>query len=268
MSQPARSTTLDPMNLHRRTSFDGRFTLRLLATVLALAGLISSGALAANGERSGSGVNSLLQTTAEPFARVTVVVHSCPDDTTASGYYQHAVRCDSQTKRYGVPLGLTNSGQTTFQYSQPDSNAALEWRPQLNAGGATTIAEVVSERLREPVVFCTLTPFGNGISNAPPTYDGREMRVNAGKMSLDLKFGDELYCQWYRFPGGVVAGEGSGDDNGDAASANAGASRSAPASASAAPSDDDASASPAGTAIGISAWTCDPGPGRDVFGSA
>lgn len=184
-----------------------------------------------------------------PSADVTIDVHTCPDDVTATGFFQYASACDTEAQLYGVPLGLSvNGSASSFQYTNPDNNAALHWRARI---GAVKVAEVSSVRLREPVVFCSRS---NEAPNtvSPPTMDGDEVPVAGGAMTLQLTQYDVLFCDWYRFPGGVA-----GDPDGEA---SAGASSSAAPSAS-----DTATGEPSGMAVGVSVWTCEPSPGRDLF---
>jgi hypothetical protein len=209
----------------------------MLASLLMLATALSSGV---------SGLAAMPSRQDPPTAHVTVVVHSCPDDTSASGFYQYGVACDSETKRYGVPLGLMTTGRpTVFRYSQPDTNAALEWQAR---AGTVTIAEVVSDRIRESIPFCSLQPAGN----VAPTMDGDEVPVTDGKMTITLAGGDDLFCDWYRFPGGVSSDDGDATESADP-------SVSPSASTSARPSGGD---------IEIRKWVCAPGEGEDVFGPA
>lgn len=201
-----------------------------------------------------------------PSADVTIDVHTCPDDVTATGFYQYASACDTEAQLYGVPLGLSVNGSvSSFQYTNPDNNAALHWRART---GAVRVAEVSSVRLREPVVFCSLSNEAPNSVN-PPTMDGDEVPVSGGAMSIQLTQYDVLFCDWYRFPGGV-AGEPDEDASADASSSDApsddDASDAPSNDASAAPSaSDTATGEPSGTAVGVSVWTCEPSPGRDLF---
>lgn len=134
----------------------------------------------------------------QPMVDVTVVIHSCPDGLVATRFYQYGQRCTSEAHGYGVPLGLSSNGRPpTFQYSQPETNAALKWH---TAAGAITISEVVSPRPRESVVFCSDRPAGNVVG----TMDGTELPVADGKISVTLADRDQLVCDWYRFPGGAT----------------------------------------------------------------
>ena len=187
---PRRASSPEP------TSSPDRFAvtpLRLLATALLLATMLLGG-LPAGAQRSTTSAPIAMQPA--PQAGVTVVIHSCPDDLdpATTGFYQYATRCDEETGRYGVPLGLaTGSRPAVFQYSRPETNAALSWQAQ---PGAVTISEVITLS-RGPVVFCSLQPKGN----VPPTLDGAEVPVTAGVLSITLADGDALRCDWYRFPG-------------------------------------------------------------------
>ncbi len=178
-------------------------SLRWLVTVMLVATMLLTSGLTTHAQPSGwFGRDAILAPQEPPHANVTVVIHSCPDDLDAvtTGFYQYATRCNLETGRYGVPLGLTSPRRpAVFQYSRPETNAALTWEPRT---GTVTIAEVVALP-RGPVVFCSLQPKGN----VPPTMDGAEVPVAAGVLSIDLADGDALRCDWYRFPGPTVPGE-------------------------------------------------------------
>ena len=213
---------------------------RLLATVLAVVALTIALALPILGAQPGQASAGRLMAPLpqdQPMGDVTVVIHSCPDGLVAAGFYQYGLHCTSEAHRYGVPLGLSSDGRpATFQYSQPETHAALKWH---TAAGAITISEVISPRPRESVVFCSDRPAGNVVG----TMDGTEIPVTNGKVSLTLTANDQLFCDWYRFPGGVTD---------DATSIDA----TPPAS----------SASPAAPAILIRLWVCNLGSGHELFG--
>ncbi len=177
--------------------------VRLLATALLLATMLLGGEFTAGAQRPVISAPNAMQPA--PQAAVTVVIHSCPDDLdpATTGFYQYATRCDEETGRYGVPLGLsTGNRPAVFQYSRPETNAALTWQAQ---PGAVTITEVITLR-RGPVVFCSLQPRGN----VPPTLDGAEVPVSSGVLAITLADGDALRCDWYRFPGPDAGGGESG----------------------------------------------------------
>lgn len=139
---------------------------------------------------------------ANPGASVSVRVHSCPDDLDASGFYQYSLQCTSERGLYGVPLGLSTPRlPTSFLYSQPDGTGqAVPMLWSNLTGGSITVSEVVSDRPRESVVFCSDRPAGNH----PGTLDGTEIPVVDGKMTLPIAGGVQVICEWYRFPGGVA----------------------------------------------------------------
>jgi hypothetical protein len=135
-------------------------------------------------------------------ASVSIDVHSCPDDLVASGFYQHLTACTSERGLYGVPLKLVDgAGSTSYLYSQPDGSgeaAPMVWTNL--AAGPVTISEVVIDRPRESVAFCSDRPAGN----VPGTLDGTEIPVVNGGITVNLNPGDALLCDWHRFPGGVI----------------------------------------------------------------
>ena len=85
----------------------------------------------------------------------------------------------------------------------------MSW-PSVNPG-TVTVTEVAPDPIRPSVAFCSLQPSSGG----PLTKDGEEVPLNDGVMTIELDEGDTLMCDWYRFPGGVTAGdEGDGGDDG------------------------------------------------------
>ncbi len=138
-----------------------------------------------------------------PAASVSIRVHSCPDDLDASGFYQYSLQCTSERGLYGVPLGLeTSRSPVSFLYSQPDGTgqaAPMVWNGV--SGRSFTVREVVTDRPRESVVFCSDRQAGNN----PGTLDGTEIPLVDGKMTLPISAGVQFICEWYRFPGGISA---------------------------------------------------------------
>lgn len=178
--------------------------LRTLAVLIVLAGLVAGGM---------RGLAAAAQTA--PEAIVQIRVHSCPDDLDATGFFQHLTRCTSERGLYGVAIGVKGGrfdpAGAQFQYSRPDGSgqAALMTWPRVGAGGITA-TEVAPDPIRPSVAFCSLIP-GNNVVD-PDTLDGDEVPVVDGVMSLTLARDDTLICDWYRFPGGVTADDGGGDD--------------------------------------------------------
>ena len=175
--------------------------LRVIAALFLLAGVLA-GAWAAP------------SVGAQTTAVVEIRVHSCPDDLDATGFFQYLTQCTSERGLYGVALGLQAGGLAgpEFQYSQPDDTgrAALMSWPSVNPG-TVTVTEVAPDPVRPSVAFCSLQPSSGG----PLTKDGEEVPLNDGVMTIELDEGDTLMCDWYRFPGGVTAGDEGGDDGGD-----------------------------------------------------
>ena len=201
--------------------------LRVVAALFLLAGVLA-GAWAAP------------SVGAQTTAVVEIRVHSCPDDLDATGFFQYLTQCTSERGLYGVALGLQAGGLAgpEFQYSQPDDTgrAALMSWPSVNPG-TVTVTEVAPDPVRPSVAFCSLQPSSGG----PLTKDGEEVPLNDGVMTIELDEGDTLMCDWYRFPGGVTAGDegdggdeegddqGDGGDEGDDAGRRRGAVTKAPA---------------------------------------
>jgi hypothetical protein len=166
----------------------------------------------------------------EARASLTIRVHSCPDDLDATGFYQYGQRCTSTKGLFGVPLKFTFvDGTSSFLYSQPsgDETYALAMNLPTIPASTITVSEVVSTRVRESVVFCSLQPAGN----QAPTMDGDEVPVVNGAMTLETANGDSVDCDWYRFPGGIA----SEDENEEASPV----------------------AHPEGGSIQIQKWICD-----------
>jgi hypothetical protein len=142
------------------------------------------------------------QATPAPVATVSVRVYSCPDDFFGTGFYQHLTVCTSERALYGVPLKLAASNMGgSFLYSQPDGVGGAAPMVWTNVGaGAVSITDIAQNTIRPAKVFCSLTPGAGG----PGTLDGTEILVVNGSITLSLAPGDQLFCDWHRFPGGVV----------------------------------------------------------------
>ena len=102
--------------------------------------------------------------------------------------------------------------ETQFQYSQPDDPgraALMRWVAA--PPSPVTITEVAPEPLKPSVAFCSLQPMGA----VPLTMDGDQVPVNDGELVINLSEGDTLMCDWYRFPGGITAGDAGDEDSND-----------------------------------------------------
>ncbi len=188
--------------------------LFIAATLLLLLGLLS--------DVVGPGIAAAQPVpTGTPVAFIELRVHSCPDDFAGTGFYQHLTQCTSERSLYGVGMGMQAGrfNEPQFQYSQPDDSgraALMKWVAA--PPNPVTITEVAPDPIKPSVAFCSLQPVGA----VPLTMDGDAVPVNDGVMTIDLRDGDTLMCDWYRFPGGVTAGDAGDDDAGDDDAGDAG----------------------------------------------
>jgi hypothetical protein len=133
---------------------------------------------------------------------VSVRVYSCPDDFIGTGFYQHLTACTSEKALYGVPISLKAANVSGAQYSQPNGvggAAPIVWT-NVDAG-PITLTDIAQNTIRPARVFCSLTPGTPGVA---PSLDGTEIPVVNSSIILNLAAGDQLFCDWHRFPGGVV----------------------------------------------------------------
>lgn len=161
------------------------------------------------GVGAGAAYIGTMEPTPEPL-RLTIRLHSCPDDAQATGFYQFQQQCSSEQGLYGVPLSFSQEGREPYTlYSQPDG-----------AGGAlpiqaTSIPSYKELRISEPAaflahdskVFCSQHLIGN----KPPMYDGTEIPWQDGAIVFPAWSEGDIICDWYRFPGNIASEPETGD---------------------------------------------------------
>lgn len=179
-----------------------------LVFAFALLALTWSGVQAGTvGHRAGA---APVDVTPEPRFTVQVTVYSCPDDMAPVELGDFVSACVSDTKRYGVPMGLRVGDQSpSFQYTSPDRDAQLSWTIQaFSTETPATLRESAGTGLREPVVFCSLQRFGE----QPVGVDTTQQPVANAGIAFSLRPGDRFSCLWFRFPGGVSISDAGGDE--------------------------------------------------------
>ena len=193
------------MDRNRGGGISRSFGPRIAAAVLVLLGLLTGLVWVAE-----AGAQPV--PTGTPVALIELRVHSCPDDFEGTGFFQHQTQCTSERSLYGVGIGVESGrDEPAFQYSQPDDTGRAALMRWLVTPGEVTITEVAPDSIKPSVAFCSLQP----IRPVPLTMDGEEVPLDDGVMTIALDEGDTLMCDWYRFPGGVTAGDpGNGDDGG------------------------------------------------------
>ena len=170
-----------------------------LGIVLVFAMVLMTSAFPALARPAGPAISG---TTPETDGTVKVSVQSCIDSLPAGDYIQHAYGCESETGLYGVPLGMSTTGDgrsPSFQYTNPDNRGVLTWENV--APGIVTISDV-APGIRDSEVFCGVRTSSNQGQQLAYTMTP----VVDGKVQLTLGDGEDINCGWFRFPGGVTDG--------------------------------------------------------------